>query len=430
MKGRYWIYLFLFLLTVVNYVDRVALSMASPQIAREFGLTPVMLGYLFSSFLWLYFIALIPMGLLVDRFGTKRVNAWGIGFWSLATALTAITGGFVSLLGARLLMGLGESTSYPAGGRVVREWAPANERGIATSIFHAGSLLGPAIGALGLGWVIAIYGWRAAFIVVSAGGFIWLVAWLAYFHQPENTRWLGAQERSHILATRGAAGRASSAESNRLGFAALAHSRTVWAMAFAHGCAVYATYLFLTWLPSYLQAEKGMSITRSGIFTALPYAGAAVLGIIVGVCSDRYLRNKEIMKGYRRVVVTVCLLMSALVLLIPAVDQLWQVMLLLTLSLTGCTAAVASNIALVNDLLPSKEDSGTAIAVISTGGNLFGLMAPIVTGYVVSMTHSYHSGFLITGVLVLAAAVATLTLTRRPISASEGTGNVCITRNA
>ena len=151
MHRRYWIYLSLFSLTVINYIDRVALSIASSQISKEFSLTPVMLGYLFSSFLWLYFLALIPMGLLVDKFGTRCLNAWGIGFWSLATALTALTGGFFSLLATRLFMGLGESTSYPAGGRVLREWAPASERGIATSIFHAGSLLGPAIGALGLG---------------------------------------------------------------------------------------------------------------------------------------------------------------------------------------------------------------------------------------------------------------------------------------
>ncbi|RKE25200.1 ACS family glucarate transporter-like MFS transporter [Paraburkholderia sp. BL23I1N1] len=430
MKRRYWIYLFLFLLTVVNYVDRVALSIASSQISKEFSLSPVMLGYLFSSFLWLYFIALIPMGLLVDMYGTKRLNAWGIGFWSLATALTAATGGFVSLLVTRLLMGLGESTSYPAGGRVLREWAPASERGIATSVFHAGSLLGPAIGAIGLSWVVTTYGWRAAFLVAASMGLVWLAAWLIWFRQPGDAKWLSAEERKYILESRDAFGTSKAPEPERLGFEALVRSKTIWAIAFAHGCAVYATYLFLTWMPSYLQAEKGMSITRSGFFTAFPYAGAAVLGVLVGICSDRYLRNKKISDGNRRVVVAACLVLSALILLIPTVNELWLVMTLLTLSLTGCTAAVASNLSLVNDLLPSKKDSGTAIAMISTGGNLFGLMAPIATGYVVSMTHSYHAGFVITGILVLAAAAATLMLTRGPITVTEATSDVCTTRNA
>lgn len=122
--------------------------------------------------------------------------------------------------------------------------------------------------------------------------------------------------------------------------------------------------------------------------------------------------------------------MSALILLVPMANDLWLVTLLLTFSLTGCTAAVASNLSLVNDVLPSKKDSGTAIAMISVGGNGFGLMAPIATGYVVSMTHSYQAGFVITGILVLAAAAATLLLTRRPITEAEATSDVCITRNA
>jgi Nitrate/nitrite transporter len=138
------------------------------------------------------------------------------------------------------------------------------------------------------------------------------------------------------------------------------------------------------------------------------------------MCSDRYLRGKDIAGGNRRVVVAVCLLMSAPILLAPMASELWFVMLLPTLSLTGCTAAVASNLSLVNDLLPSKKDSGIAIAMISVGGNGFGLIAPIVTGYVVSMTHSYKAGFVITGILVLTAAAVTVLLTRRPVTATEG----------
>jgi len=172
-----------------------------------------------------------------------------------------------------------------------------------------------------------------------------------------------------------------------------------------------------------------MSITRSALFTAVPYAGAAILGVLIGMGSDRYLRGKNISSGSRRVVVAVCLLMSALILLVPMANDIWIVTLLLTLSLTGCTAAAASNLSLVNDLLPSKNDSGTAIGIISVGGNSFGLMAPIVTGYVVSMTSSYQAGFVITGVLVLAAAAATLLLTRRPITATEVSNDVYITRN-
>ena len=111
MRKRIWIYVFLFTLTLINYIDRISLSVASTALKEEFGISPVAMGYLLSSFVWLYFIALIPMGYLVGRFGPKRVNTWGIGVWSVATVCTAFATGFFSLLTARLVMGAGEATT-------------------------------------------------------------------------------------------------------------------------------------------------------------------------------------------------------------------------------------------------------------------------------------------------------------------------------
>ncbi len=117
-RRRFWIYTLLFLLAAINYVDRVALSVASKPILTEFNISPVEMGYLFSYFLWLYLLCLIPMGIVVDRFGTRAVNAWGMAFWSFATIFTWFAWNFGSLLSTRLAMGIGESTTYPAGGEV------------------------------------------------------------------------------------------------------------------------------------------------------------------------------------------------------------------------------------------------------------------------------------------------------------------------
>ena len=168
---RGWIYLFLFTLAMINYVDRVALSVASKPIAEEFGLSPVAMGYLFSSFLWTYLVCLIPMGILVDRFGTKVVNAAGITLWSVATMLTGGAWNYGSLIFTRLAMGVGEATTFPAGGRVVREWIPAGERGVTNAIFVAGTQAGPAVGALLVAWILSQIGWRGSFVVVGAVGF-------------------------------------------------------------------------------------------------------------------------------------------------------------------------------------------------------------------------------------------------------------------
>lgn len=130
------------------------------------------------------------MGMLEDRYDTRLVNAWGIGVWSVAPLLSAASGGFFSMLITRLLMGVGGSTSYPAGGRALREWVPAGERGMATSLFHAGSLIGPGIAALGPSIVVNSYEWRVAFVITAAVRFLWLAAWLIWFRQPEVARWL------------------------------------------------------------------------------------------------------------------------------------------------------------------------------------------------------------------------------------------------
>src|SRR4051812_38301924 len=171
-RRRIWIYTLLFLLAAINYIDRVALSVAAKPISTEFNISPVEMGYLFSSFLWLYLLCLIPMGIVVDRFGTRAVNAWGMAFWSLATVFTGFAWSFGSLLSTRLAMGIGESTTYPAGGRVIREWAPRGERGLATAIFNSGAYAGPAFGALLVAWLIDAFGWRGAFMAAGSIGFV------------------------------------------------------------------------------------------------------------------------------------------------------------------------------------------------------------------------------------------------------------------
>ncbi|PRA26211.1 MFS transporter [Pseudomonas poae] len=417
-KKRVWIYAFLFTLTLINYIDRVSLSVASKVLKEEFNISPVAMGYLFSSFVWLYFIALIPMGYLVGRYGPKKVNGYGIGVWSVATACTALSTGFISLLSCRLIMGAGEATTYPAGARVIREWMPLRERGMATAVFHSGSLVGPAVGAIGFGWLITAFGWRIAFLVAAALGFVWLAAWLKWYSHPSKAPWLSAEEREEISG-HGASSQAQSAAIPALGLSGLARSWTMWAIALSHGCAVYATYFFLTWLPSYLQAEKGLTVMSSGIYTAIPYIGAAVLAIVIGRLSDRVVRPEMAESGQRRVVVASVLLASSVIFLVPALENTWAILMVITLSLATCASAVSLNLSLVNDLVRAEDDVGTAAGFITAVGNLFGLLAPIVTGYVVAGTGRFAPAFVMVGVLLVVGAMLSMFCTRRPVGAIQ-----------
>jgi MFS family permease len=411
---RVWICVFLFTLTLINYTDRVALSVAAKPISAEFGLSPVQMGYLLSSFLWMYVICLLPVGLLVDRFGGKVVNAAGICLWSAATVLTGFSTGFVSMAGTRIVMGMGESTSWPACNRVIREWFPASERGLANAIFGAGAAAGPAIGAVLVSAVVAWLGWRAGFLVAGSIGFVWLAAWLIAFDKPERATWLRQAERDKILAERDGESKAVAGQ----GASPLWHLltlRSVWGLFLTQGSEVYGGYMLLTWLPSYLQSAKGLSVLNAGMLTAVPFGAATVMAIVLGRVSDKLLSRDAVHAGRRRSMLAVMLVSAASILLIPFIDSLWLIVLVLAVARSMGAAGSALNFALVTDLVRNPADIGKVTSITVLGGNWFGMMGPIVTGYVVGLTGSFNGTFALAGLLALIGAVATLTMTRRPI---------------
>lgn len=411
---RVWILVFLFLLCSINYIDRVALSVSAKPIATELNLSPVQLGYLFSSFLWLYVVCLIPMGMIVDRIGARTVNAVGIALWSFATICTGLTGSYGTLIASRLVMGAGEATSYPAGTRVVREWMPASERGVAMSSLNSGAYFGPAIGSIVLGAIVAAAGWRMAFYVSGGVGFVWLAFWLARYRLPEHASWLGAEERALILRERNAGGDVPS-NAARIGLPGLMRSRTLWAMMLTQGCGVYTQYLFLTWLPTYLQSQKGISLSGSATLSAMPYFGAVVLGILIGRASDRMLTGEAANSGRRRMMVATMMMFAAVILFVPAVSSVGVILVLIAIALTGVSSSISLNFALLQDLLKSPADIGTATGMLVFGGNVFGLLAPIVTGYVISATGNYDLAFVIAGCLLVIGVMSTLVLARGSI---------------
>src|SRR5271163_3908710 len=201
---RGWIYALTLALITINYMDRVALGVVAKSVRGEFGLSPVEMGYLFSSFLWTYVIFILPVGIMLDRYSARNINSIGIALWSLAMAATAGVWSFGSLIAARMVMGAGEATSIPSCGRIVREWMPAQERGVANAFWSAGSFLGPALGAVIVAAITSAWGWRAAFVILGVLGFVWLACNLIWFDRPEKVSWLSNEERKKILKERSA----------------------------------------------------------------------------------------------------------------------------------------------------------------------------------------------------------------------------------
>ena len=413
---RGWIALLIFTVVIINYIDRIALSVAARPIVAEFGFSPVQMGYLFSGFLWTYIVCLIPLGLLVERIGIKNMVGGGIAIWSTATALTAAATGFASILAARLAMGASEATTFPACGGAIRQWFPERERGFVTTLFNGGSSAGPAIGAILTAALVSSFSWRTAFVVLGAIGFVWLSAWWIWYGSPEEVPWLSETERTKILAERNGIGVAASKAPpppSSLGY--LLSQRSVWGLVSTQACLVYTAYLFLTWLPTYLQSTRELSTMNTGYLTAIPYLCTVVLGVTIARISDRVLTSQDIQAGRRRNFIAAMAVLAMTILLAPVVDGLWQLLCVLTLVLTGATTGSGLNFTLASDLLRNPRDVSRVVAITSFGGNFFGLISPIITGYVVAGTGGYTWAFRIAAALLFCGCLATLSLTRRPI---------------
>jgi ACS family glucarate transporter-like MFS transporter len=410
---RYWVFFLLFLFNVICYLDRINMSVAGRSIAGEFALSPVALGYLFSSFLWAYVVMMLPGGRLVDSLGPHRLAAIGAAFWSFSQMLSGAATGFATLLLTRLGLGAGEAPTFPVSYRSVRDWAPYTERGVAVGCIQAGTLLGPALSAPLVAWLISATSWRWSFVITGLIGLVWVGVWLTFVSTPEKTSWIPEPERQRILAERH--GTEPMADHGGVGYRGLLRSPSMWGLAISQGCAVYSVYLYLSWLPDYLQTARGLSIMKSGAFTSVPFfVGAAVI-VLTNWIGDKILTPQTMRDGARRIVVVTCLALCALGMAIPFVDSLTLVIALTIFPISFGGTASATNAALANDLLRSQEDSGRAFAFMVLGGNVFGLLAPIVTGYIVQATGSFSSAFVLAGALSLMGAVVSFTMTRHTL---------------
>ncbi len=185
---RFYIAVFLFFNLLINYIDRVNLSVAAPALVKEFHWDAARMGWVFSAYLWTYTIPLIPTGVLLDRIGFRRVSAFGISIWSAAAMFTAAATNFATMCLARLALGAGEVTTFPAAGKVIRQWFPIKERGFATAIFHSEHVALSLVRRRWRAWLVVRSGWRGSFVILGALGFIWLALWLWKYREPRSAR--------------------------------------------------------------------------------------------------------------------------------------------------------------------------------------------------------------------------------------------------
>ncbi len=412
---RYLIMLLLLLLVTINYIDRANLAVAGPQMAREFGWSPAVLGVVFSAMFWIYAPGLLLWGALLDVVGTRLACAVGLVVWAAASVATGAVNGFASLLSARLALGVGESVMPPACAKVVREWAPARERGWATGVFTAGYYAGPAIGFPICAWLVSAVGWRAMFYVLGGATFVFFFLWLFAYYRPEQAKWLAEDEREMIVAERDTVAPQIAIGPSITRLDLLRHP-TTWGLVVAQASSTYTVYLFLTWLPGYLLKAKHLNLAQMGGYSAIPFVTALFATIVSGWLSDRLLSARTRDRGGRRIHVVVSMLAAMAILLVPATDNFALTMFLLAVALAGSGCALMANVSLANDLLVDPRFAGLLFGLLGIGSNLLGLFSPMVTGVVAQVTGHFAGAFLVAGTLSAIGIACVLTLVRKPIT--------------
>lgn len=403
-RRRWGIAILLGIGVLVNYFDRVNLSVAREALHSEFGLSTVAFGYMSSAFNWTYAALQLPMGVLLDRFGVRTLGRIGAILWSAASFGAAASPGTRTFFSMRLLLGIGEAPTFPAYSKATGYWFPRHERSLATAIFDAAGKFGPAIGVLFVGVLVLHFGWRFSFAATGLISFLYFVAFYLFYRDPKDDRHLTEAERRYI-AEGGAQPHSDekSPKSAPLGY--LLQQRKVLGLVLGFFGYNYCFYLLLYWMPSYFSALH-LDPLHSVLYTSVPWLVATATDLLVG----GWLVDVLIRRGYRDTVVrqTVLIVGTAFGLAIAgamSTNNAIIAMLWISIALGGLSAAAPVGWS-VPSLIAPQDSVGKVGGILNFGNQIAGIGAPIVTGYLAGAANSFSSAFAVAAVILLLGIAA------------------------
>jgi len=399
---RWRIGFLMFLGIVINYMDRVNISHAILVISKEMSLSPFQQGIILSSFSWGYVLFMIFGGLLIDKFGSRTMNAISAFAWSIFTFAGTLVSGFFPFLATRFLLGAGEAPIFPGNARVVRAWFPLKERGKATSLFDVGSYVGSALVAPLVIWLILTVGWRFSFQLFSVIGIVWSIVWYLYYRDPEDHKFVSKAELNYI--NEGVINTQS--DTKNISIWTLLKHRQIWGMSLGFFCYNYLKNFFLTWFPSYLVTERGFTLIKVGIVALIPPFCAIIGELIAGHLTDKMISNGVNLTLARKLPLCIGMLLSSVIIVAVFTTNPVVAVILLTISYTSIISASTGIWAIPGDIAQNKNQVGRIGAIQNTFSNIAGIVAPIITGYIFGITHSFVIPLIISGVLAIIGAMS------------------------
>jgi ACS family hexuronate transporter-like MFS transporter len=411
---RWWIIGLIFLATLINYIDRLTLSVLAPVITQDLGLSNTEFGGIVVWFLLAYTISQSVSGKLYDRIGTRRGFTVSIIVWSAAAMAHAFARGLASLSVCRFFLGLGEAGNWPGAAKAIAEWFPIRQRAFGMALFNSGAAIGSIVAPPLIVFLQIQYGWQTTFIVTGSLGFIWLGLWLLVYRTPDQHPWLTRDEHKTIREGQRFEGqRGDSSEGGAAPrWRELLRHRQVWGIVIARFLTDPVWWLYITWLPLYLSNVHGFSLTQIGLFAWVPYV-AADAGSLLGGWFSGFLigRGWSVDRARKAVILFAALLMPAGVLAAFARDPM-VALALIAVVLFGFQVWINNVQTLPSDFFSSKAVASVA-GLGGTGAGIGSMIFIFTTGWVVD--HFSYTPILVTAGLLAPLGTIALFLLAGPI---------------
>ncbi|MBC7796321.1 MAG: MFS transporter [Pyrinomonadaceae bacterium] len=411
---RWWIISLIFFATLINYIDRLTISVLAPVITKDLGLTNTEFGSITTVFLLAYTISQAVSGKLYDRIGNKAGFTFSIVLWSFAAILHAFAGGLTSLSVFRFILGFGEAGNFPGAAKVSAEWFPVRERALAQGIFNSGVALGSIIAPPLIIWLQLNYGWKTTFVFTGALGFVWLIFWLLIYNSRESHSWLTAREKSHIEEREIAVNSTESTvikKSVSPSYISLLGYRQTWAILLARFLVDPVWWLYITWLPKYLYDARGFDLKQIGYFAWVPFVAAGLGSLFGGWLAGFLMKKGFTVNGARKIIIGVSSMLMPAGIIAAYTDDSMFALAMISIVLFGFQVWINNVQTLPSDFFPSKA-IGSVAGLGGMGAGFGSMLFIYTTGWVVDR-FSYTPILVTAGILAPLGTILLLTLIGR-----------------
>ena len=397
----------LFFATTINYIDRQVLGILAPDLQKEIGWSELDYGRIVIAFQVSYAVMMLVWGGILDRVGTKVGLGLAVAWWSVAGMGTAFARSAFGFGFARFMLGVGEAANFPASIKTVAEWFPKSERAFATGIFNSGTNIGAVVAPLTVPVLAAVWGWRAAFIMTGAIGFVWLAAWWAFYHSVQTHPHIQPAERAFIRDG------ADDTVTTKVSLGEVLGHRQLWAFALGKMLTDPVWWFYLFWLPKFLATEHGIRGLALTPYLTTVYLIADVGSIFGGYLSSTLIKRGWTVNAARKTAMGIFACIIPSVIFASQTSSAWTAVLLIGLA-TACHQGWSANMfTLASDMFPRRA-VGTVVGFGGFAGGIGGILIAEFAGRVLNRDPSYYLPmFIVGGTLYLVALAVIHTLVPR-----------------